>query len=109
MNILTRAASVCLYISKHDYPSPSIQPASSCNETRYPVVNYTISISGLAGSIKVPHTGQDIATTLTPDDFPSLQEDTYDVLVMACADFACRSADPVTVGQSVHLPSLVLT
>ena len=61
-------------------------------------MNYTISIPGLNGSIDVPHTGQDVATTLTSDDFPGLQEDTYDVLVMACADFACRSVDPVTVG-----------
>ena len=61
-------------------------------------MNYTISISGLNGSIDIPHTGEDVAATLTSNDFPGLQEDTYSVLVMACADFACQSADPVTVG-----------
>ena len=91
-----------LYTHTH----PPLQPASSCNETRYPVVDYTISITGLDGSIDVPHTGQDIVASLTSGVFPGLQEDTYSVLVMACADFACQPADPVTVGQSSHLPPL---
>ena len=84
----------------HSPSFSSSQPATSCNSTAYPVVNYIISISGLAGNVSVPHTeGESVSITLTTSDFPGLVDDAYTVNVMACAAFACRLAQPVSVGQ----------
>lgn len=82
-------------------PSPASapsQPASSCDESAYPVVNYIISIPGLEGSVTETHTGDSIAVNLTSADINGLGEGSYTVNVMACAAFTCRSADPVHVG-----------
>jgi hypothetical protein len=74
------------------------EPATTCNETAHPIVNYIISISELPEvTMNVTHTGSSISAILSSN---LLQDDLYTITVSACAAFACRPAQSVTVVTS---------
>jgi hypothetical protein len=71
------------------------EPATTCNETAHPIVNYIISISELPEvTMNVTHTGSSISAILSSN---LLQDDLYTITVSACSAFTCHPAQPVTV------------
>ena len=115
--LYTRVHNACFSFPPASLPSLSLsfpstlppslltsQPATTCNETAHPIVNYIISVSELPEvTMNVPHTGSSISAILSSD---LLQDDLYTITVSACSAFTCRPAQPVTVGQS--LPHYVI-
>ena len=85
------------------------QPATNCSE-RFPILNYTVSILGLEGSVVVDDPSPSdllLSVTLTSANFPLLSVDQrYSIIITACSSFACRSpAQPLVAGTASHVPT----
>jgi hypothetical protein len=70
------------------------EPATTCDEVTYPILNYMITIPGLSFTMTLPHTGEGVALNLSSPDFTMAN---YSIIISACASFGCRSADPLTL------------
>ena len=70
------------------------QPASNCS-TQFPVLNYTVSIEGLEGSLTVEDASDyssALSVVLSSSAFPELVQDhQYSIIITACTTFTCRS------------------
>ena len=70
------------------------QPASNCS-TQFPVLNYTVSIEGLEGSLTVEDASDyssALSVVLSSFTFPELvQDQQYSIVITACTTFTCRS------------------
>ena len=70
------------------------QPATNCS-TQFPVLNYTVSIEGLEGSLTVEDASDyssALSVVLSSFTFPELiQDQQYSIVITACITFTCRS------------------
>ena len=79
------------------------QPASTCS-TQLPVLNYTVSIEGLEGSLTVEDASDyssALSVVLTSSAFPELVQDhQYSIVITACTNLTCRSPlDTLLAGE----------
>jgi len=79
------------------------QPATNCS-TQFPVLNYTVSIEGLEGSLTVEDASDyssALSVVLSSSAFPELAQDQqYSIVITACTTFTCRSPlDALPVGE----------
>jgi len=84
-------------------PSNTPQPATNCS-TQFPVLNYTVSIEGLEGSLTVEDASDyssALSVVLSSSAFPELvQDQQYSITITACTTFTCRSPpDALLAGE----------
>ena len=97
----------CMYTSAHSTTFICVsfhpQPASNCS-TQFPVLNYTVSIEGLEGSLTVEDASDysnALSVVLSSSAFPELvQDQQYSIAITACTTFTCRSPpDTLLAGE----------
>jgi len=92
-----------VHVAPFSYVSFHPQPATNCS-TQFPVVNYTVSIEGLEGSLTVEDASDyssALSVVLSSSAFPELvQDQQYSITITACTTFTCRSPpDALIAGE----------